>query len=250
MKEGVRCQVHALPHGRACGQNSQDQRRSTIVKHLNEAEVRVLGSLIEKQLATPEYYPLALNALVRACNQTSNRDPVVSYDDQTVTQAIESLREKNLVYIFYGSDSRVPKYKQMFADLYHLDRPELAVLCVLMLRGPRTVGEIRTGTNRLYEFDDLAEIEATLEKLKTQDDPALITKLPRQPGQKEVRYAHLLSGDVKVEEPEIAAPAERHVPSARPEEERLQVLESEVEALRQQLSQLRQQLTDFKKQFE
>jgi hypothetical protein len=220
------------------------------VKQLDEIEVRVLGSLIEKQLATPEYYPLTMNALVRACNQLSNREPVVNYDERTVTQAIESLREKSLVYIFYGSDSRVPKYKQMFAEQLHLSQPEVAIICVLMLKGTQTVGELRAATNRLYEFADLNEVEATLEKLLVQDDPALVVRLPRRAGQKEARYAHLLSGEVRIEETEKVSPAERALSSSSNRDERIAALEAEVEALKGQLEELRRKFEEFSRQFE
>src|SRR5436305_13537857 len=149
---------------------------------LNEIEVRVLGSLVEKQLTTPEYYPMTLNALVAACNQKSNRDPVVSYDEGTVTTALESLRDKNLVYVFYGSNSRVVKYKHMFPNVYELDPQETAVLDVLMLRGPQTVGEIRGRTDRLFDFTGLAEVQETLDKLALSDEQ-LIVKLDSQIGQ-------------------------------------------------------------------
>ena len=145
---------------------------------LEETEVRVVGALVEKQVTTPEYYPLTLNALVSACNQISNRDPVVNYDEQTVARALESLRAKNLVYVFYGSDSRVPKYKHMMASVYELSPAELAAMCVLMLRGPQTVGEVRGRTGRLYSFADLAEVESTLEGLAQREEP-LVLKLPR-----------------------------------------------------------------------
>ncbi|MGB8508559.1 MAG: YceH family protein, partial [Pyrinomonadaceae bacterium] len=163
---------------------------------LNETEVRVVGALVEKQVTTPEYYPLTLNALVHACNQTSNRDPVVSFDEKTVAHALETLREKNLVYIFYGSDSRVPKYKHILTEIYRLTAQELAAMCVLMLRGPQTVGEVRGRTNRLYNFEGLADVEATLEALANREDGPLVARLPRQPGRKEARYAHLLAGEV------------------------------------------------------
>jgi uncharacterized protein len=219
---------------------------------LNETEVRVIGSLIEKQVTTPEYYPLTLKALTNACNQTSNREPVVSYDEKRVAQALESLREKNLAYVFYGSDSRVPKYKQMMSDIFHLTPPEKAVLCVLMLRGAQTTGELRGRTNRLYEFADLAEVEATLESLITRDDPALVARLPRQAGQKEARYAHLLSGDVAIPE-QLPSPSPRTEPvmrEVRAENERVAHLEAEVETLRREVAELRQHLDEFKKQFE
>ena len=222
---------------------------------LNEVEVRVIGSLIEKQVTTPEYYPLTLNALVNACNQLSNRDPVVSYDEKTVARALESLREKNLAYVFYGSDSRVPKYKHVMPEIFHLTPPELAVMCVLMLRGPQTTGEIRGRTSRLYEFADLTEVEATLEKLMAHEDPALVSKLPRMAGQKEARFAQLLAGDVAV----VAAAAAEHprapraeaaVMEVRAENEKISRLEAEVETLRGEVAYLREQFESFKKQFE
>jgi len=218
---------------------------------LNEREARVIGSLIEKQVTTPEYYPLTLKALTNACNQTSNRDPVVSYDEKQVAQALESLREKNLAYVFYGSDSRVPKYKQMMSDIFHLTPQELAVMCVLLLRGSQTIGEIRGRTNRLYEFSDLTEVEATLEALIARDDPPLVTRLPRAAGQKEARYAHLLSGDVVIhEQPQGAPRTEPVMQEVRAENERISRLEAEVETLRREVLELRQQFDDFKKQFE
>ena len=166
---------------------------------LNDVEARVVGSLAEKQVTTPDYYPLTLNALVHACNQISNREPVVNYDERTVADAVESLRAKNIVYIFYGAESRVPKYKHMMREMFALSPQELAAMCVLMLRGSQTVGEVRGRTGRLYDFADLSEVEATLEGLANRDEP-LIAKIPRQPGRKEARYAHLLAGAPAVEE--------------------------------------------------
>ncbi|MCA1558360.1 MAG: YceH family protein, partial [Acidobacteria bacterium] len=157
---------------------------------LDEVEVRVLGALVEKQITTPEYYPLTLNALALACNQKSNRHPVVNYDEETVSHAVETLRAKNLVYVFYGSTSRVPKYKHMMGEIFELTAQELALMCVLMLRGPQTVGELRGRTDRLYDFNGLDEIEETLSSLTGKEPQSLVSKLPRQPGQKEVRYAH------------------------------------------------------------
>lgn len=218
---------------------------------LDEAEVRVLGSLIEKQLTTPEYYTLTLNALTHACNQISNRDPVVAYDEKIVVRALESLREKNLAYIFYGSESRVPKYKHVVPEVLHLTPPQVALMCVLMLRGPQTVGELRGRTTRLYEFKELAEVEATLEALINHEQQPLVARLPRQPGRKESRYAHLLSGPVEIEaqEAEPTRPEAARV-AVRAENERIARLEAEVEALRQEVTDLRQQLDDFRKQFD
>jgi uncharacterized protein len=217
---------------------------------LNDAEVRVLGSLIEKQLTTPEYYPLTLNALTHACNQISNRDPVVAYDEKTVARALESLREKNLAYIFYGSESRVPKYKHVVPEVLHLTPPQVAVMCVLMLRGPQTVGELRGRTTRLHEFKELAEVEATLEELTTRDAPPLVARLPKLPGRKESRYAHLLAGMVEVEAEAAAPRMEAATREVRAENERIASLEATVETLRGEVAELRQQFDDFKKQFE
>ncbi len=141
---------------------------------LSEIETRILGSLVEKQLTTPEYYPLTLNALVNACNQKSNRDPVVSYDEKTVIDALEALRDRNLVYVFYGSTSRVPKYKHMLPSVYELEPSETAVVDVMLLRGPQTLGELRTRTERLYDFSNLGEVQETLDGLIRRDDPLVI----------------------------------------------------------------------------
>jgi uncharacterized protein YceH (UPF0502 family) len=217
---------------------------------LNEAEVRVLGSLIEKQITTPEYYPLTLNALTHACNQISNRDPVVAYDEKTVARALESLREKNLAYIFYGSESRVPKYKHVVPEVLGLTPPQVAAMCVLMLRGPQTVGEVRGRTTRLYEFKELAEVEATLEELATHDPQPLVARLPKLPGRKESRYAHLLSGPVEIEAEATAPRPEAATREVRAENERIAALEALVETLRGEVAELRGQFDDFKKQFE
>ena len=158
---------------------------------LTEIEARIVGALIEKQLTTPEYYPLTLNALVAACNQKTNREPVVNYDEQSVSRSLDDLRDKNIVYVFYGSTSRVPKYKHILPDVLELEPSETAVMCVLMLRGPQTIGELRERTGRLYDFRDLNDVNETLEGLIKREEP-LITRLERAPGQKEARYAHLL----------------------------------------------------------
>ena len=219
-------------------------------KVLNDVEVRVLGSLVEKQLTTPEYYPLTLNALTNACNQKSNRDPVVSFNEPTVTQAIESLREKNLVYVFYGSTSRVPKYKHMMPEVLRLDEREVALLCVLMLRGPQTTGELKERAGRLAEFPSLAEVEETLNALGEKESEPLVVKLPRQPGQKEARYVHLLAGDVSADYAVEEASSENRSAANRVSGGRLGVLETEVETLRAEVAELRQRLEDFTKQFD
>ena len=200
---------------------------------LDDAEVRVLGSLIEKEITTPDYYPLSLNALMAACNQSSNRNPVMHFDEATVARAADSLREKKLVHQVDRAESRVIKYRHVLYEAMSMTRPVIAVMCVLMLRGPQTVGEIRTRTNRLYDFDGLDQVEITLNTLMSGESP-LVARLPRQSGQKEVRYAHLLSGEVKMTEPEG---------EAEPEPDRIGKLEKEVEELKRQFA-------EFRKQFE
>ena len=167
-------------------------------EQLNENEARILGSLVEKQLTTPEYYPLTLNALVNACNQKNNREPVMSLDEPAVSNSVEALRDRNLIYFFYGSTSRVPKYKHMLPSVYELEPSETAVMAVLLLRGPQTLGELRTRTERMHEFASLGEVQETLDSLTRRDDP-LVVKLPVLPGQKEARFAHTLSGEIDVE---------------------------------------------------
>ena len=212
---------------------------------LTDVEARVLGSLVEKQLTTPEYYPLTLNALTAACNQKSNRDPVVSYDVSTITAAIDALREKNLVYLYYGSSSRTVKYKHMLPGVYQLDEAGVAILAVLLLRGPQTIGELRERTGRRHEFGGLGEVQETLDELTRRDDP-LILKLDRQAGQKEARYAHLLCGEITQD---AAATGEPHRPQNNGSD-RLGMLESEVEKLRNELAEIRATFEEFRKQFD
>ncbi len=214
---------------------------------LTETEARVLGSLIEKQLTTPEYYPLTLNALVNACNQKNNREPVVHYDENTVNRCLENLRDRNLVYVFYGSTSRVPKYKHMLPTVYELDPAETAVIDVMLLRGPQTLGELRTRTERLHGFSGLGEIQETLDGLARRDDP-LVVRLPVQPGQKEARFAHLLSGEIDVEAFAVAQ-ASRSTRSSV-DAERVEKLEEDVTSLRAEVEALKETFEEFKKQFE
>ncbi len=214
---------------------------------LNEIEARVLGSLVEKQVTTPEYYPLTLNSLTLACNQKNNRTPVTSYNETAVAQALETLREKNLAYVFYGSTSRVPKYKHVLPEVMHLSAPELALMCVLLLRGPQTTGELATRAFRLYEFAGLEEVESTLNSLITREPDPLVIRLNRQPGQKEARFAHLLSGEVSVDTVfEDAAP----IRSRGRDNDRVALLEAEIETLKAEVGMLKSQFEGFKKQFE
>lgn len=208
---------------------------------LELAEVRVLGSLIEKEATTPEYYPLSLNALVNACNQKSNRDPVVDYDEETVLAAIERLRALGLAYITTGS--RVTKYSQRISETLNLGRRELAVLCTLLLRGPQTLGEIKDRSERLFSFGDLSEAETVLDRLAEWPGGALVKKLPKQPGQKEIRFAHLLSGEPSIE-PGTATAISPTPPSSRivQLEIDLQQLWAEFQDLKQRFEQLESQL--------
>ena len=198
---------------------------------LDAAEARVLGSLLEKEIATPDYYPLSLNALVNACNQKSNREPVVSYDEDRVETALEGLRAKGLAVRMTGGDSRVPKHSQRFTEKFNLGRREEAVLCVLVLRGPQTVGELRGRCERLYQFDDLEGVESTLNRLV---EMGYVKKLSRQTGYKEQRWAQLLAGDV--ETVEEAAPTGERGPSDR---ERIAELEREVTELKRAFEEFR-----------
>ena len=211
---------------------------------LTDIETRVLGSLIEKQVTTPEYYPLTLNALTLACNQKNNRHPVTAYTESQVSDALESLREKNLTYVFYGSTSRVPKYKHVMPEVMHLNPAEMALMCVLMLRGAQTLGELRGNASRLHEFSSLEEVEQTLNGLISRDDEPFVARLPRQPGQKEGRFAHLLSGEIDVEA--LAAAENERAPAPR----RSSALEEKVDALAAEVEKLKQQFEQFRRQFE
>ena len=214
---------------------------------LNQVECRVLGALIEKEGTTPEYYPLSLNALVNACNQKSNRDPVMRLDEDAVRDALEGLQEQRMAGPARGADSRVTKYEQRLQEVFNFTRPEIAVLCVLLLRGPQTPGELRGRAERMHRFEALEDVQSTLQKLM-QREPALAKVLPRQPGTKEARYAHLLAGDVvEVESPVQAGASVGRNPA---DAERVSRLEEEVAALRREISEVKDQLERFRKQFE
>jgi hypothetical protein len=211
-------------------------------------EVRVLGSLVEKDITTPDYYPLTLNALTNACNQSSNRDPVVSFAERDVVRVLDSLREKKLAFMFQGADSRVAKFGHRFTESFELARPETAIMCVLMLRGPQTAGEIRGRTGRMHEFAGLGEASAALDALIARTPEPLVARLPRQAGFKEQRYAHLLAGDAA---PQAAGAAPGAEPAAEhPGNERLGRLEAEAAALRADVAELGRQLADLRKQLE
>ncbi|MFY9911904.1 MAG: YceH family protein [Candidatus Sulfotelmatobacter sp.] len=213
---------------------------------LNEVEARVLGSLVEKDITTPDYYPLSLNALVNACNQKNNRDPVMALDEDSVRSALESLQAKRLAGPARGADSRVTKYEHRLQEVFNFDRRETAILCVLLLRGAQTPGELRGRSERMYRFEALDDVLAALERL-SQRQPPLVAMMPRQPGTKESRYMHLLSDADVLAEP-ISGPAA----GANPPEDsgRLTNLEHEVAELRKEIIEIRRQLADFRKQFE
>lgn len=212
---------------------------------ITETEARILGSLVEKQLTTPEYYPLTLNALTAACNQKSNRDPVMSLGETEILAAIDSLRDKNLVYLYYGSTSRTVKYKHMLPNVYELDEAAVAIITLLLLRGPQTAGEMRGRADRLYEFAGIGEVQESLDLLAHREEP-LVIKLERQAGQKESRYAHLLSGEIDVSQMNFAA----EKPASSGGNERVEKLESEVEGLKTEVAELKAMFEEFRKQFE
>ncbi len=214
---------------------------------LTETEARVLGSLVEKDITTPEYYPLSLNALVNACNQKTNRDPVMQLDEDAVRDALDGLQQQRLAGPARGADSRVTKYEQRLQEVFNFTRAETAVLCVLLLRGPQTPGELRGRAERMHRFETLEDVQSALQKLM-QREPALAKVLPRQPGMKESRYAHLLAGDVVEMEAlaQTGAAAERNPSDA----ERIARLEEEVAELRREVSVVKDQLESFRKQFE
>jgi uncharacterized protein len=217
------------------------------VKILSEVETRVLGALIEKELTTPEYYPLSLNALVNACNQKSNRDPVMNLDENAVSQALRSLDKEGLAGPADAMDNRVTKFGHRLQEAFNFDRREIAVLCELLLRGPQTPGELRSRAERMHPFDDLGQVQSTLQRL-AQREPPVVKVLPRQPGTKEARYAQLLSGDVQPQNLHSLAEAEHADGNAGGE--RLARLENQVAALQKDVSDLKQQLAVFRKQFE
>ncbi len=218
---------------------------------LSEIETRVLGALIEKELTTPEYYPLSLNALVNACNQKSNRDPMMKLGESAVSQALRSLDKEGLAGPADAMDNRVAKFGHRLQEAFNFDRRETAVLCELLLRGPQTPGELRSRAERMHHFDDLGQVQSTLQRL-AQREPPIVKMLPRQPGTKEARYAHLLSGDVQARVAEGAPEAapEAAVIHMIADGERIARLENEVAALQKEVADVKQQFAVFRKQFE
>ena len=214
---------------------------------LNETEARVLGALLEKEITTPDYYPLSLNSLVNACNQKSNRDPVMNLDEDSVRDALRTLHDNSLARSVSAADSRVTKYEHRLQEAFNFDRREAALFCELLLRGPQTPGELRTRAERMHQFDDLSEAQSALQRLMNREPP-LVKVLARQPGTKESRYIHLLSGDAKP----VSSTAGREVPAAleREKMDGFSRLSSEMAELRRDVADLKHQFAAFRKQFE
>ena len=208
---------------------------------LDAVEARILGCLIEKEATTPDNYPLTVNSLILACNQKTNRFPVSDYDEETVTNALDSLRDKNLVYMNFGGSSRVVKYKHLLPKILNLSYPETAAICVLILRGPQTAGEIRTRTTRLYSFKGTEQVLETLHGLRARDEP-LVKDLGRQPGQKEARFGQLLTGDIEVATSAVVTPPA--------DNSKLEKLQEEVHELREDLEKLTEKFEEFVSKFE
>ncbi|MBL8216112.1 MAG: YceH family protein [Bryobacterales bacterium] len=215
---------------------------------LSAEELRVLGCLIEKQFLTPDVYPMTINSIVTACNQKTSRDPVTSYDEDTVDAVLVILQDKRLAQRISGPDHRVPKYRELLGVSTGLRVSELALLCVMMLRGPNTLNELKDRTARIHSFADLDEVEQTLDRLISREPQHLVVKLPRLAGQKEQRYTHLLAGEIDAESLAIAAAS--NAAPAPPREDRIAKLEAEVADLRNQIANLQEQFANFRKQFE
>ncbi len=217
---------------------------------LTKNEIRVLGSLIEKEFTTPEYYPLTLNSAVNASNQKSNREPVMSLTSEDADEAIEGLRKNLLAWRRNCAGSRVPKFEHNFNVKYKLLPQEVAVMCVLFLRGPQTVGEIRGRTGRMFAFETLDEVSGILTGLMEKESGAFVKELPRQPGRKENRYMHLFAGDIEIAEETVTVSSEHVSSSATPTKGRIEILEDDIKDLREEIAELRVQFDDFKKAFD
>jgi uncharacterized protein len=220
---------------------------------LTVVEARVLGALVEKEITTPEYYPLSLNALTNACNQKSNRDPVLHLDEHEVRRALNALESQSLVRSVSASDSRVTKFEHRLQDAFNFYRPEIAIICELLLRGPQTPGELRTRASRMHAFEDLESVHSALQRLEKREPP-MVTLLPRQSGTKEARYAHLL-GDT----PPVSPEPKSHPAQSEPDllrvgsslkDDRVEALAAEISELRRQIAELHTQFAAFRKQFE
>ena len=217
-----------------------------MTRTLTTAEIRVLGCLVEKELATPEYYPMTINALVNACNQKSNRAPVVDFDETIVAEALESLRPLGLA-TQSAERGRSAKFCHNLYGKYRLDNAEMAVLAELLLRGAQTGGELRQRASRMHQLESLEQVEEVLNELMNQEEP-LAVKLPRQPGRKEHRYAQLLAGEPESEEIEAKAPTA--ILQVRAGNERIEELEREVTDLKAEMAELKSTFEEFRKQFE
>jgi hypothetical protein len=210
---------------------------------LTPSEARVLGALVEKEVTTPDYYPLTMNALINACNQRSNRDPVTNLDEDDMRQALHGLEDLRLAGRARSADGRVTKYEHWLGEAFNFSRAETALLCVLLLRGPQTPGELRSRTERMHSFEEIADVLAGLQKL-TDREPSLVTVLPRQPGTKESRYAHLLSGPVDATI--IAASQTSSLAGASPEQDaRIAELETAVAVLKIEIAALKKRIDDL-----
>jgi uncharacterized protein YceH (UPF0502 family) len=221
-----------------------------VILELNDVAIRVLAALWEKEITTPEYYPLSVNALVNACNQKSNREPVMSLDESAVHAALRTLDDNSLARAVSATDSRVTKYEHRLQEAFNFDRREAAIFCELLLRGAQTPGELRSRAERMHHFDDLSEVQSALQRLMNREPP-LIKVLPKQPGTKEARYVHLLSAESDRASPAVAAgaaPVSRREPGNKHPD--FASLESEVAELRKDIADLEQQFAAFRKQFE
>jgi uncharacterized protein YceH (UPF0502 family) len=217
---------------------------------LDDIDARVLGSLIEKALTTPEYYPLTLNSLTNACNQKSNRSPVMGLQKTEVVRSLDRLRDHHLAFEVFVAGSRVPKYEHRLTEKWELLPSQVAVLCILLLRGPQTAGEIRSRTGRMFSFSDLGEVEATLESLRDHKEGGFVIRLPRQPGYKESRFMHLLCGKLRLEDVRVSPKLEAATVQVRAENERIKALEERVESLQADLQTLSDEFEAFKAQFD
>lgn len=245
--------THFDPNSHFCGSVVRLYNLLVTLSPLSDIETRVLGALIEKDITTPDYYPLSLNALVNACNQKNNREPVMTLNEDQVRASLESLQQQRLAGPARGADSRVTKFEHRLQEVFNFPRAETAILCVLLLRGPQTPGELRGRTERMFRFEELSDVLATLQRLG-QREPPLVKQLPRQPGTKESRFMHLFSGDVEGFLPthDSDAEASSHEMSGRtnaPGVARIALLEEEVRALRQELTELKDQFARFRDQF-
>lgn len=220
------------------------------MEHLSDIEARILACLVEKQLTTPDLYPLTLNSLTLACNQKSNREPVVAYEDRIVLRGLDGLREKKLVWMVHHAGSRVPKYEHRLAEMLPLPADQLAVLCLLMLRGPQTAGELRNRSGRLHLFATVVEVEVALQQLAARADGALVMQLPLLPGTREPRHVHLLCGPPAEEMLAPPPPVETLRAEIQAEDERFRAMEADIAALKEKVAALEATLEAFRSQFE